>query len=123
MAIKTEISDTGTKWLSFYVYVKLPLDILSAFYIYGMFGDKPIAIFAASMLAFFFTAVLIGMLRRYYWGWMLNWGAILLSPIPALVRSIRTGVRIEIFWTVLFAVVWVYANSIYFQKRKSLFLR
>lgn len=121
MNTENENQAIGTNWLKFYTYVKLPLDISSAFYVYRLFENKSLGLPVALAFAIFIAVVLAGMLRRTNWGWKLNFGAIFVSTMPGLFASVLSGLSTKTIGILVLALLWISANVVYFRKRKHLF--
>jgi hypothetical protein len=63
--------------------------------------------------------VYIGLKRRKYWGFVLNFILLLLNTILMPLNA-----QISFLWSFPWAIIfWFIPNAIYFYKRKSLFIK
>ncbi|HQO35216.1 MAG TPA: GYF domain-containing protein [bacterium] len=115
------------RWFMFYVYVRIPLGIFLGVLSEIMFFpgtyqyDPAMYVFGLIFTVFdvcMSTFLLVGLHRRRLWGWKLNWVCLVLD---VLVFPFRAENGIQYVILLIFAVVWLWLNGIYFKKRKCLF--
>jgi hypothetical protein len=124
----------GTKWLKFYTYFSLPvggvLELLQSL-------DSPLVVivFPISILQF---VLAYGLHHRRLWAWQWNWVVIALHSLGYLGFIAETAEKLSAAyshvayqeWQILNIVVlvglilgliWVWANYVYWKKRRILF--
>ena len=133
LSSKSNSKKLKTGWLSFYSYIRLPLTCL------GLFGQTPgVGVSNQEFLwgfglCIFIIFIIFGLANRWKWGWWLNWGYIViewlgvaLSPLTNKTQSEiehfnANDLTVLIVFFVLWGLIWVLPNSIYFYKRRVLF--
>jgi hypothetical protein len=115
-------SSLRIRWLAFWNYIWLPLGGI----IYAL-SLTPYPVFGLTGAALNFSAA-YGLHRRKLWAWWLNWVMVGLAPIGGflgvLARAQTEGWESVGAWLVGAAAVgliWLWANVIYWKKRKPLF--
>ena len=112
----------GTKWLKFWNYFSLPVGAVLGLLMALATPDVGILIAAVASLQ---IAVAFGLHYRQIWAWQWNWVIIVLTWLSAAVPMSAEGPND--FWgksligLLLGAVIWMWPNSVYWKKRKSLF--
>lgn len=117
----------GTKWLSFYIYFRIPAGIILQAIIcmailYVSYDESMAVQILAISIANIAISILLftGLHMRKEWGWWLNWAA-LLSDVFLRPTEKSDDVYGYISLSALAAVFWFIPNAIYFTKRKHLF--
>jgi rRNA maturation endonuclease Nob1 len=118
----------GTKWLSFWNYYSLPVGGVLG--ILMSIGTPAIAIIMVP-ISILQIVTAIGLHYRKNWAWQANWVVILVCWLLNATSSnihqlIQNGATRQLFFVfallMLFqAVVWIWPNYVYWNKRKHLF--
>lgn len=116
----------GTKWLKFWTYFSLPVGaIVGLLMVFAIPEVGVLSVAFAALVAALQIAVAFGLHYRKTWAWQWNWVIIVLTWL-----SIAAPISAESpndFWgkfligLVLGAIIWMWPNSVYWNKRKSLF--
>jgi len=110
--------DIPVRWLKFYTYIRLPIEMLLS--LFPFFHNTPAGITLFVTLNALRVLVLVGLHRRTLWGWKLNFPYLLTTVLlSAWVggSSITTQVVGLSFWS----LIWGLPNYLYFKRRRHLF--
>ena len=110
-----------TRWLWFWVYVRLPLSVLVTLIEFaGMASPSGSVVLVTLAVVGVYCFTVWGLHERTRWGWELNWLVLILDGISMMFREgIRDGAIM--FGHFMVAAVWVSCNYVYFRKRRHLF--
>ena len=120
------LKNLGTKWLWFYTYIRMPLSVLT------LLSSFPGGLSTLAGLIYLGFVVLlicnfVGLSGRKAWGYKLNWCVLtiecLLFPFTLLDITADFAPVAYLAYAGIFAFVWFLPNSIYFRKRKRLFIQ
>jgi hypothetical protein len=120
----------GTKWLKFWTYFSLPvggvLELLQSL-------DSPLVVIVFPISIFRFVLA-YGLHHRRLWAWQWNWVVIALQSIGGLGFTVETADKLNAYYrheaylvwllliiVVLVVLIWVWANYVYWKKRRILF--
>lgn len=112
----------GTRWLKFWNYFSLPVGGLLSILLFFRFSTPYYAFF---FLAYLHFLLAYGLHHRRLWAWQWNWvmvvltwigGAIPLQFSSALDLAVSFFIRF-----VIFGVVWMWPNYVYWKKRRNIF--
>ena len=118
----------GTAWFKSWNYFLLPLGVLSWLTIAFVSASRNTNL---SIFSSFYTILLLmliyGLHKREDWAWYLNWFQIVSGPVMGLVNIIFFVPKSDNYSTLIVELVfmfslWLWANYVYWTKRKTLFL-
>jgi len=115
-----------TRWLNFYVYFRIPVGIVlsvpSALALVASYSDDPTSVLLIltleALLVCFCVFLFVGLHRRRFWGWRLNWYSLVLDVV---LNPLGKGPAMYFLCLVVGALLWFLPNAIYFKKRRYLF--
>lgn len=124
-----DTSELKTNWLDFWIYVKLPLSVLSL--LYELIQTKSSDLFLGELivalpLAWLLIATLLGLRRRRLSAWQSNWIVLALECLFYPFTRTYTGTQEDrilatVFTFFIYCLVWGLPNYVYFSKRRQLF--
>jgi len=104
-------------WFNFYVYFRLPAGIVVSF-LFLFFGG--LITFLSLIEIAIAGALFWGLKERKSWAYKMNFVVLIAETILRPLGSISSVMEFVIF-VVIFSLIWLLPNWIYFKKRKYLF--
>lgn len=121
-AANSSLASLGTKWLNFWTYAFLPIGALSWILLYFLLETSHYFLLYATFL---YLWLAYGLHKRRLWAWQWNWVVVVLSWItgamPVEFGSAPDFVGKSITRFVVFGLVWMWPNYVYWKKRRGLF--
>jgi hypothetical protein len=119
-----------TKWLKVWNYFCLPLSGINNIYVAVTSSEILFSILAA-IFAIIQLSTAFGIYHRRLWAWRLNWVALLLSyyagiTLPIFLKKaygVEQTFNQTVFNMIIFALIWLWPNYVYWKKRKELFIQ
>jgi hypothetical protein len=116
-----------TKWLWFWLYIRLPLGVLASL-LYAARGDT-ITSTVNLLFALWLIGLFFGLRDRKLWAWKQNIWIVFAEPFTRALRQYQIGSTPEqigndigvTIGVLLLIGVWSWPNYVYFKKRKHLF--
>ena len=105
-------------WFNFYVYFRLPAGIVLSFLL--LFLGGPIAVLNLINIVIG-GSLFWGLKERKLWAYEMNFVVLILEALAYSVGKSSNAAVFVIFF-IIFSLLWVLPNWIYFKKRKYLFL-
>lgn len=119
---ETASATLGTKWLKFWNYFSLPVGgILCILFVFA-FPEPKYGFLGLSYLHFYLA---YGLHRRQMWAWQWNWVMIfatwVVGAVPDFFASAIDFWMQYLIMFLIFGVIWMWPNYVYWNKRKGLF--
>ena len=119
-----------TKWLKVWNYFSLPLSGINNIYVAVTASEVLFSILTA-IFAFIQLSTAFGLYHRRVWAWKLNWIALLLSyyggvTLPIFLKKaygVETNFNQIVISMFICALIWLWPNYVYWNKRKELFIQ
>jgi len=119
-----------TKWLKAWNYLFLPLSGINNIYVAVTISEISFSILSA-IFAIIQLSTAFGIYHRKLWAWKLNWVALLLSyyggvTLPIFLKrayGVEQTINQTILSMIIYALIWLWPNYVYWKKRKELFIQ
>ncbi len=116
------VSSKNLGWFNFYVYIRLPLSVILGILNLLVLIDlhSNVIWIVVSVLQIVISGVLFwGLKKRKLWAWEMNFFVLIFETI--ILALSKLDVTMFIITIILFGLIWVLPNWIYFNNRKFLF--
>ena len=114
----------GTRWLKFWIYWGLPIGALTDFSRASHY-DPPWGIVCSLISVAVRVVMIFGLHNRKGWAWKWNW--VLIAWVGLILAIPKTPFSADDFWgryittIIVFGLVWMWPNYVYWKKRRGLF--